>query len=81
MYCQKVIGHKTIFGSVNDRLLAQSYLEGAEYAVNSVSYEGKHTVTDIWRYRKNINPEGHFLYDRTTLESLENPQLNALNLM
>ncbi|NOI59006.1 hypothetical protein CKA27_18210 [Vibrio coralliilyticus] len=37
-----------LLGKKNTRILAQSYLYGAQYIVNVVSRDGQHSVTDVW---------------------------------
>ena len=39
-------------GGSNDVILAQQFLEGPEYAIDSVSRNGEHKVTAVWRYDK-----------------------------
>ena len=39
-------------GGPNDVILAQQFLEGPEYALDSVSRNGEHKVTAVWRYDK-----------------------------
>ncbi|WBB78737.1 biotin carboxylase [Micromonospora sp. WMMD882] len=44
------------FGHRNEGVVAQEYLTGVEYVVNTVSWRGGHRVTDMWRYTKiNVN--------------------------
>jgi biotin carboxylase len=43
---------RNIFGIVHEGVVAQRYLSGAEYIVNTVSCAGRHQVTDVWRYSK-----------------------------
>lgn len=45
----KVIGRINIFSERNESVIAQEYLVGAEYIVNTVSRAGRHHVCDIWR--------------------------------
>ncbi|MFC9890193.1 ATP-grasp domain-containing protein [Streptomyces pilosus] len=40
------------FGVRNEGVVAQRYLSGTEFVVNTVSRDGRHRVTDTWRYRK-----------------------------
>ncbi|MZF84739.1 ATP-grasp domain-containing protein [Streptomyces sp. SID5643] len=40
------------FGHRNEGVVAQEYLLGTEFVVNTVSWEGRHRVTDTWRYSK-----------------------------
>lgn len=48
-------------------LLIQEYIGGTEYIVNSISVDGKHKVTDIWRYEKIIQDDGVLVYDTSIL--------------
>lgn len=41
-----------IFSTRNEGVVAQEYLVGTEYAVNTVSGDGRHRTTDMWRYVK-----------------------------
>lgn len=40
------------YGGRNTTVLAQQYLHGAEYFVNTVSRGGAHHVVEVWRYHK-----------------------------
>ncbi|MDX8031360.1 ATP-grasp domain-containing protein [Lentzea sp. BCCO 10_0856] len=44
-----LIGTDSALGEENRAALAQEYLVGGEYLVNTVSLDGQHHVTDIWR--------------------------------
>lgn len=45
-------GSTDLFGQVNSAVVAQQHLDGTEYVVNTVSRDGAHRVTDVWRYAK-----------------------------
>lgn len=45
-------GAVNIFSRRNEGVVAQEYLSGTEYAVNTVSRDGRHRTTDVWRYVK-----------------------------
>lgn len=45
-------GAVNIFSIRNEGVVAQQYLRGTEYAVNTVSRGGRHRATDLWRYVK-----------------------------
>ncbi|GLY25189.1 ATP-grasp domain-containing protein [Micromonospora sp. NBRC 101691] len=47
-----VAGARNIFSLPNDAVVAQEYLAGTEYVVNTVSRDGRHRATDVWRYTK-----------------------------
>ncbi|MFH0516163.1 ATP-grasp domain-containing protein [Streptomyces sp. M41] len=42
-------GRRNIFSEPSDGVVAQEYLVGAEYLINTVSRDGRHHVTDIWK--------------------------------
>lgn len=41
-----------IFAHRNEAVVAQEFLHGTEYVVNTVSRDGRHRATDVWRYTK-----------------------------
>lgn len=45
----KLLGATSVLGQHNSKVLAQEYLVGHEYIVNTVSLRGSHQVTDIWK--------------------------------
>ncbi|MBB1253542.1 ATP-grasp domain-containing protein [Streptomyces alkaliterrae] len=44
-----LVGADSALGVRNDAVLAQEYLVGAEYYVNTVSLDGRHRVCDLWK--------------------------------
>jgi biotin carboxylase len=62
-----------LYGDRNDVLLVQERINGQEYFVNTVSCDGVHRVTLIWKYSKVKTSEGAIIYD--TIETV-----NELNL-
>lgn len=46
---QKEFNKINCIGFLNEALVMQEYLEGPEYIVNTVSCQGQHFVTDVWR--------------------------------
>lgn len=55
----KINGAVNRLGVVNEGVLVQEYLDGAEYVVDSVSRDGVHKITAIWEYDKRA-ANGHF---------------------
>jgi hypothetical protein len=51
------------FGDENTKLLVQEKINGDEYIVNTVSCEGDHRVTLVWKYNKVRTAEGGIIYD------------------
>jgi biotin carboxylase len=49
---QKIVQSVNIYGARNDSVVAQEYMSGVEYIVNTVSCQGHHRVSDLWRYTK-----------------------------
>ena len=54
-------------GKVNSEVLAQEYIGGTEYIVNTISCDGKHLLTDIWVYAKIKGDDGTIAYDYAKL--------------
>ncbi|ACM31436.1 ATP-grasp domain-containing protein [Rhizobium rhizogenes] len=46
---QELINTGNVYTPQNDAIVAQEYLFGTEYMVNTVSCDGKHHVCDIWQ--------------------------------
>ena len=78
--------HEQIMASVdryakaNTVVLAQEFLEGDEYFVNTVSRNGKHHIVDIWRYFKCRVPGGNFIYDYDEPMAPGDPDTKTLEL-
>ena len=51
------------YGGENSELVLQEYIDGVEYIVNTVSSNGKHMVTLIWKYSKVKTADGSIIYD------------------
>lgn len=74
----EVIGGLDMFGSYNSEALAQSFLDGTEYCVDTVSAEGEFFVCGIWEYEKVVVGSGRRIYDRDVLRSAEDPGMAEL---
>ena len=46
---RSLLGAEHIYGGRNEGVVAQEYLRGGEYIVDTVSRDGKHRVCDMWR--------------------------------
>jgi biotin carboxylase len=62
-----IIGSTNVLGAVNDFALAQEYLSGIEYVVDTVSLDGHHKVTAFWIYERSEGGESAIGYDAMTL--------------
>lgn len=49
-------GKMNVNGVVNEKLLAQEFLDGPEYIIDCVSSGGKHVLSSIWVYKKTKDP-------------------------
>lgn len=49
---RRIVDQQNIFGVHNEGVVAQRFLVGGEYVVNTVSSDGRHRVTDMWKYVK-----------------------------
>lgn len=65
-------------GIINDRVLVQEYLVGTEYAVDTFSYAGVHTLCCVCKYTKLANANGMAIYDRMEWVSHDNPVVETL---
>jgi biotin carboxylase len=61
--CDEVLGKQARDGTVNESVLVQEFLEGTEYIVNTVSVDGVHKVSDVWKSLKTDGPHGSPVYD------------------
>ncbi|KAK1930318.1 Dapdiamide A synthase [Phytophthora citrophthora] len=57
-----ILGKINGLGLKNDAVLLQEYLEGDEYVVDTVSRNGEHKVTAIWKYDKRRVNDAAFVY-------------------
>jgi biotin carboxylase len=60
---EKIMTSTDRHGKSNTVVLAQEFLEGDEYFVNTVSRDGRHYTVEIWRYYKRRLPGGNIIYD------------------
>jgi biotin carboxylase len=58
----RVMTEETTFGK-NDHVLIQSFIQGKEYIVNTVSVAGKHFLSDLYIYNKKVIPGYGPVYD------------------
>ncbi|MGH4033436.1 ATP-grasp domain-containing protein [Actinomycetota bacterium Odt1-20B] len=60
---EKIMTSADRHGMPNTVVLAQEFLAGDEYFVNTVSRDGKHHTVEIWRYYKIRLAGGNIIYD------------------
>lgn len=49
---EAILGQVNMLGLASNEAMIQEFLDGTEYFLNTVSREGKHHFTEIWRYKK-----------------------------
>ncbi|GGZ03518.1 ATP-grasp domain-containing protein [Streptomyces poonensis] len=49
---EEISAATNIFSLRNEGVVVQEHLGGTEYVVNTVSCDGRHRATDVWRYQK-----------------------------
>lgn len=73
-----ILGNVNLMMCPNNELLVQTFLEGDEYVINTVSHEGQHWLTDAWRCSKTLSREGRKIYDSEYLMHQDDPCLATL---
>jgi len=66
------------YGLRNETVLAQEYLHGEEYFVNTVSRDGVHHLVEVWRYHKRAIAGGRWMYDYEEPVRLDGPGVAGL---
>ena len=61
------LNRDNVLGEKNHEMLVQEFLEGTEYVVDTVSWNGKHAIVGIWQYEKALTPSGAKIYVRDIL--------------
>ena len=61
------------YGRRNTAVVAQEYLEGEEYFVNTVSRDGVHHLVEVWRYQKRLVDGDRPMYDYEEPASPQDP--------
>ncbi|MFC8626789.1 ATP-grasp domain-containing protein [Streptomyces anulatus] len=75
---RKVLAAHSMFAERNTAVLVQSFLEGPEFCVDSVSADGHTYVTAVWAYEKTVVDGGRKIYDRDVLQDPEGPVVPEL---
>jgi biotin carboxylase len=72
-----IVGTTNLTGIENQEVLVQSYLQGTEFLIDSVSYAGEHRITEIWQSRKKYQSGAH-IYDLEELLPYEGEKQSLL---
>lgn len=65
----RIIAKQNDLGEKNHTALVETFLQGREFKVNTVSYEHKHVISDAWDMTKKLSTDGEILYRHAFLLS------------
>ena len=71
--------HRDLFGNPVDQWLAEEYVRGREFAVNTFSFGGQHAIIDTWEYRQLDEGDYDFPY-QDFLQSESDPEITSFAL-
>ncbi|MCH9744414.1 MAG: ATP-grasp domain-containing protein [Gammaproteobacteria bacterium] len=74
-----ILSSSNPFDKGNTEVLVQEFVQGDEYAVNSVSKDGRHFVTEVVKYKKREEETGGLVYQTSTLQAFD--EVNALGVI
>jgi biotin carboxylase len=67
---RRLLGRDNVFSEPNEAVVAQEYLVGSEFMVNTVSRDSVHHLTDIWRTgRLSVNGVTDLAVENTLVDS------------
>ncbi|PMR78718.1 ATP-grasp domain-containing protein [Billgrantia endophytica] len=72
-HIKTILGKKNRIGRNNTEILVQEFIQGQQYIVNSVSLDGEHFITEIWKDIRTQTINGQVLYDHEHLVDLKDP--------
>ena len=72
-YFHRIYGLRNLMGAINTSVLAQEYIDGVEYAIDCVSYNGIHTPTDMFQYQKGTHNGRAFIYEKERFLRADDP--------
>lgn len=73
-----IVGAVNLLGQVNQYALLQEYLVGREWVVDTVSCSGRHVVTNVTRYLKQVTDCGKVIYRHCEYLSPSNDEYRDL---
>ncbi len=64
---EAILSDTNVLGARNQSVVVQEFLDGSEYAVDIVSFEGQKKTTAIWQYHRPAGADKDVGYDAMTL--------------
>ncbi len=74
---ETILSTEMLWGEPNSEVLVQSYLDGVEYVVDTVSWDGRRYTCGVWEYRKR-QVGVHNIYDYEVLVPADDPRVPEL---
>ncbi|MCP9211490.1 ATP-grasp domain-containing protein [Streptomyces sp. NEAU-Y11] len=74
----RILASRTVFDEPNTEVLVQSFLQGPEFSVDTVSAKGTHYLADVWESRRKAIGGGRQIYDMAVLLDPEREPVSAL---
>ncbi|MGW1597283.1 ATP-grasp domain-containing protein [Streptomyces sp. NPDC002343] len=75
---RRILASRTVFGEANTEVLVQSFLDGPEFSVDTVSAGGAHYLADVWHSRRRNIGGGRQIYDMAVLLDPDEDPVPAL---
>ena len=74
---RRILAARNIYGQPNGTVVVQEQLLGQQLIVNTVSVDGAHFITEVWRDRRRMIG-GRLVYDRLDLLVPDSPEQRAV---
>ena len=69
----KILDKKNLMGSINTSVMAQELVDGIEYVIDCVSFEGVHASIDFFEYQKGTHNGRAFIYEKERFLRSDDP--------
>lgn len=73
-----IIDRKNLMGGHNTSVLAQEYIDGTEYVIDCVSFDGQHIPIELFEYEKGTHNGRAFVYEKERYLRFEHPYSERL---
>lgn len=74
----KIYGTRNLMGAMNTSVLAQEFIDGIEYVIDCVSYDGRHVPIDFFEYQKGMHNGRSFVYEKERYLHSDDPRVGRL---
>lgn len=73
-----IMDRKNLMGGHNTSVLAQEYIDGTEYVIDCVSFDGQHIPIELFEYQKGTHNDRAFVYEKERYLRFEHPYSERL---